>query len=241
MEPLGFTNPQIQRLRRLIGRRSARRDEGAFVVEGAVLVGEAQRAGWQVEMQYVAPGGTPVDGPPVRELAAGVLERLASTESPQPLVAVVRMPEPPRPGNWRRVMVCAGVADPGNLGTIIRSAEAAGCDLVALTPGTVDPFSPKVVRSSAGALFHVPVLVDADPAALGVELVGTSSHQGLDYRVADLSGPVGVVVGSEAHGVPDDVSVQRWVTIPHEGRSESLNAAMAATLLVFEVMHQQAR
>jgi len=246
MEPLGFTNPQIQRLRRLLGRRSARRDEGAFVVEGPTLVAEAVRAGWEVEAQFVAPGGRPVDGVPVRHLAAGVIERVASTDTPQSLLAVVRLPDAPPIGRAdsrgpvaQRVVVGAGLADPGNLGTILRSAEASGFDLVALTPGTVDPFSPKTVRASAGAIFHVPVLVDVDANELGVPLVGTSSHRGEVYTEADLRGPIGIVIGNEAHGVPDDLRVDRWVTIPHEGRSESLNAAMAATLLVFEVMRQR--
>ena len=131
------------------------------------------------------------------------------------------------------------MADPGNLGTILRSAEAAGFDAVALTPGSVDPFSPKVVRASAGALFHVPVLVDVDPTSLGIPLVGTSSHHGVAYTEADLSGPMALVVGNEAHGVPEDLSVDQWVSIPHAGRSESLNAAMATTVLLFESLRQR--
>jgi TrmH family RNA methyltransferase len=241
MEPLGFSNPQIQRLRRLLGRRSARWDEGAFVVEGATLVEEAVRAGWEVEVQFVAPGATGVPGLPTRALAPGVLERVATTESPQPVLAVVRMRNAPPPDHPRRVLVGAGLSDPGNLGTILRSAEAAGFDLVALTPGSVDPYSPKTVRASAGAIFHVPVVVDVDPTTLGVELVGTSSHIGEACTSADLSSPLAIVIGNEAHGVPADVPVQRWITIPHEGRAESLNAAMAATLVVFEVMRQQGR
>ena len=239
MEPLGFTNPQIQRLRRLLGRRSARWDEGAFVVEGEILLREAVRAGWDVEMQYVAPGAEGVAGLPTRYLAPGVMERVASTEHPQPVLAVVRMREPSTVATATRVVVCAGLSDPGNLGTILRSAEAAGFDLVALTPGSVDPYSPKTVRASAGALFHVPVAVDVDPSSLGVDLVGTSSHLGNPFTDTDLTGPLGIVIGNEAHGVPDDVQVTRWVTIPHAGRSESLNAAMAATLLVFEVLRQR--
>ena len=246
MEPLGFTNPQIQRLRRLLGRRSARWEEGAFVVEGHMLVAEAVRAGWEVEAQFVSPNGSALDGIPVRRLADGVMERVASTDTPQSVLAVVRMPAPREHGARRvpegtaeRVVVCAGLADPGNLGTILRSAEASGFELVALTPGTVDPYSPKTVRASAGAIFHVPVVVDVDVHSLGLPLVGTSSHQGEVYTDADLRGPIGIVIGNEAHGVPDGLPIDRWVTIPHGGRSESLNAAMAATLLVFEVMRQR--
>jgi TrmH family RNA methyltransferase len=202
-------------------------------------VAEATRAGWEIEAQYVAPGGRPVDGSPVRWLAPGVLERVASTETPQPVLAVVRMPDPaPAVTGHERVVVCAGIADPGNLGTILRSAEAAGFDAVACTPGTVDPYSPKTVRASAGALFHVPVLVDCDPASLGLPLIGTKAEGGQPYTSADLTGPLALIVGSEAHGVPDDVHVEQWISVPHAGRSESLNAAMAATLVVFEVRRQ---
>ncbi len=239
MELLGFTNPQVQRLRRLLGRRSARWDERAFVVEGATLVAEAVSAGWVVEAQFVAPGAAPVEGTPVCWLGPGVAERVASTESPQPVLAVVKMREPEAPIALDLAVVCVGIADPGNLGTILRSAEAAGCDVVALTPGTVDPYSPKTVRASAGALFHVPVITEVDPRSLGVELIGTSSHGGMNYTEADLRGPLAIVIGNEAHGLPDDVSIDRWVTIEQAGRGESLNAAMAATLLVFEALRQR--
>jgi len=239
MELLGFNNPQVQRLRRLLGRRSARWEERAFVVEGVTLLAEAIRGGWVVEAQYVAPGCTPVAGPPVCWLGPGVAERVASTETPHPVMAVVKMREESVPAAVRLALVCVGIADPGNLGTILRSAEAAGCDVVALTVGTVDPYSPKTIRASAGAIFHVPVLTDIDPRALGVELVGTSSHSGERYTDADLGGALAIVIGNEAHGLSADVSIDRWVTIEQAGRSESLNAAMAATLLVFEARRQR--
>ncbi len=149
------------------------------------------------------------------------------------------------------VVVLDRLSDPGNLGTIVRSAEAAGVDVVVLTPGSVDVYSPKVVRSSAGALFHVPVVVaelDAVGAA-GLEVVGTSSHGSAARTVvpcteADLTGRVALVMGNEAAGLPDDWvdaagPIRRWVTIPHRGRGESLNVAMATTLLVFEAARQR--
>ncbi|MGD9702151.1 MAG: TrmH family RNA methyltransferase [Acidimicrobiia bacterium] len=247
MEPLGLTNPRIQRLRRLLGRRSARSEEGAFVVEGRGLLAEAFAAGWDVEVQFVAPGGSPIDAPgvPVAHLAPGVLERVASTESPQPVLGIVRQRTAALQalvGTATFVVVCAGVSDPGNLGTILRSAEAAGADAVVLTTASVDPFNPKVVRASAGALFHVPVVVGVPPTALrdtGWELLGTSSHQGVPYTEPVLTGPLALVVGSEAHGIGEDVPIDTWLTIPHLGRSESLNVAMAATVLCFEVARQR--
>jgi len=245
--PLRFDSPQIQRLRRLIGRRSARREDGAFVVEGATLVAEALRAGWEVEAQFVAPGATPVDGTDavVLHLAPHVIERVASTESPQPVMAVVRMPQRRAAdlAGASLVVVCDRVADPGNLGTIMRSAEASGADGVVLITGSVDPYNPKVVRASAGALFHVPVVVDGalpELRDLALPLVGTSSHEGTVYTAADLTTPFALVMGSEAHGIDPQIPIDSWLTIPHQGRAESLNVAMATTVLVFEAARQRA-
>ena len=236
--PLAFSNPQIQRLRRLIARRSERHHAGAFVVEGAVLIAEALVAGWAVEAQFVAPGVAPVEGAPVWSLAEGVAERIAATETTPGLFAVVSMTtaDPGVLDAASFVVVADGVADPGNLGTIIRSAEAAGADLVVLTPGTVDTFNPKVVRATAGSLFHVPVLEATlnDVRTAGLRVVATSSHRGTPHTAADWSGRLAVVVGSEAHGLPDDAPADTWVRIEHRGRTESLNVAMAATILCFE-------
>jgi TrmH family RNA methyltransferase len=190
---------------------------------------------------------------PVHELADGVLERVGSTDAPQAPVAVVAMPEvaADRLESAEFVVVLDRVSDPGNLGTILRSAEAAGADLVVLTPGSVDPYNPKVVRSAAGALFHVPVIVaEIDRVAdAGLRLVGTTSHEFPGRTVtahteADLRGRVAIVMGNEADGLPadwDDTSgpIRTWVTIPHRGRSESLNVAMATTVLVFEAARQR--
>lgn len=238
----------MQRLRRLLGRRSARYDEGAFVVEGRKLIEEAVAGDWQVEAQYVAPGTEPVGGTQAvtYELAPHVIERVASTESPQPLLAVVRMRQLAVDDLARAslVVVCDRIADPGNLGTILRSCEAAGVEGVVLITGSVDPFNPKVVRSSAGALFHVPVVADValhELQRLGLALVGTSAHTGTSYTEADLTAPFALVMGSEAHGVDEQIPIDSWLTIPHSGRAESLNVAMAATVVVFEAARQRDR
>lgn len=217
------------------------------MVEGPGLVAEAVAAGWEVTAQFVAPGGEPVPGTgaPVFELAPGVLERVATTEAPRPLLAVVRCPAIGLAAliGATFVVVADGIADPGNLGTVLRSAEAAGADAVVLTPGSVDPTNPKVVRASAGALFHVPVISASldEVRGLGLRLLGTSSHRGTAHTVTDLAGPVALVLGNEAHGLPDDAPVDAWITIPHRGRAESLNVAMAATVLCFEVARQRDR
>lgn len=182
---------------------------------------------------------------PVFELAPHVMERIASTESPQPVLAVLRMRELPVASlaGSSLVVVCDRVSDPGNLGTILRSCEAAGVDGIVLVTGSVDPYNPKVVRASAGALFHVPVVSDValpDLRHLGMPLVGTSSHQGAAYTATDLTLPFALVMGSEAHGVDPQIPIDTWLTIPHAGRAESLNVAMAATVVVFEAARQRA-
>ncbi len=134
------------------------------------------------------------------------------------------------------VLVADQLNDPGNLGTMLRSSEAAGVEAVVLTPGSVDPFNPKVVRASAGAVFHVPVISATldEVRAAGIRLVGTSSHLGGRHTEGDWSGRLAIVLGNEAHGLPDDAAVDQWIRIEHHGRAESLNVAMAGTLLVFE-------
>ena len=218
------------------------------MVEGETLVRDAVAAGWEIETQFVAPGGAAVPAPTgvVHDLAPGVVERVASTDTPRPLIAIVRR----RAHSWselpspRFVLVADRVADPGNLGTMLRSAEASGADAVAVTPGTVDPYAPKTVRSSAGAVFNVPIVpiaTLADLRAVGLAVLGTSSHRGRPHTDTDLSAPVAVVFGNEAHGLPDDEAVDDWLTIPHAGRAESLNVAMAATVVCFEAARQRAR
>ncbi len=140
-------------------------------------------------------------------------------------------------------MFLDAVSDPGNLGTILRSAEAMGASGVVLGSGTVDLFNPKVVRASAGALFHVPVVEGAsldEVKALGYRVLATSSHEqagSQNLHEADLSGAVCVVLGSEAHGVSAELAtnVDGWIRIDHAGRAESLNVAMAATIISYEM------
>ncbi|MAT03785.1 MAG: rRNA methyltransferase [Acidimicrobiaceae bacterium] len=207
-----------------------------------MLIREAIDADWNVLVEFVAPGADPVSDAAVFELGDGVLERVASTERPQPNLAVVAMPERSIDLSTIDLAIVADrLSDPGNLGTILRSAEAAGVDVVVVTPGSVDPYNPKVVRATAGALFHIPV-VEADLAAVratGLRLIGTSSHQGDPHTTADWTGRIAIVMGSEAHGLAADAPIDQWVRIEHRGRAESLNVAMATTLLAFEAARQR--
>jgi TrmH family RNA methyltransferase len=222
-----------------LGRRSSRYEEGVFVVEGLTLLRQAVEAGWTVEGCYLSPG-TAVDlDVSLHELAPNVMERVASTESPQPVLAVVSMRPMALRDDATLVIVADQLADPGNAGTIIRSAEAAGAHGVIMTPGSVDPYNPKVVRASAGSLFRVPVLEATLESLTNFRLLGTSSHRGDVYTDPVYHGRVALVVGNEAHGLADDAVIDQWITIPHAGPAESLNVAMAATVLLFEVARQR--
>ncbi|MCU1345012.1 MAG: putative methyltransferase [Acidimicrobiia bacterium] len=238
---IGLQNAKIQRLRRLLGRRSARLEEGVFVIEGPTLVREAVEAGLNIEAVYTEFAGlsyVPQDVELI-EVADGVLAKVGSTVSPQPILAIASLLTKPVPANATFVVACAGVADPGNAGTILRSAEAAGADAVVFTAGSVDVYNPKCVRASAGALFHIPVSVDVDLRSLGLPVVGAVADGGTPHDAYDLRGPVMLVLGNEAHGLPADLVLDGLITVEHVGRAESLNVAMASTVLCFEVARQR--
>ena len=175
------------------------------------------------------------------------IERIASTVSPQPHIAIVEFP---RAGDLSRigtgwVLVADRIQDPGNLGTMIRSATAAGAAALVVTAGSVDAFSTKVVRAAAGALFVLPCIEVAsldEVSAAGLSMVGTSSHHhagSVAYDEFDFAGRIALVMGNEAAGLDPSAPIDTWVTIPHVGPVESLNVAMATTVLAFEIARQR--
>lgn len=233
-----------------------------LVAEGAKVLGEALRAGAAVESVYLEPGAGPAElalaarchdaGARVFDLEPGVLARVAGTVTPQPILAVVAAPATALAGvvdaDPRLVVVCVEVRDPGNAGTVLRSADAAGAGAVVACDGSVDLFQPKTVRASAGAVFHVPVVnggaADEVLAALGgagLRRLGAAARGGVDYVEADLAGPTALVLGNEAHGLPSDLfeHLDGLVTIPLAGGAESLNVGMAAAVLCFEAARQR--
>ena len=236
-EPLSPRNSRVKHLRDIARSRAARESEGVVLVEGATLIAEVLAAGWDVLEEFVGPGGEQVTAGVCTPLTAAALERVATTTEPQPNLALIARRQSELTSDVRSVMVLDGLGDPGNVGTLIRSAEAAGLDAVICTPGTADVLSPKTIRSSAGAVFHVPVIEMSldDVAEVGFLLVATSSHRGTPYRSFDWSQKIAVVMGNEAHGVDDDSKISEWVQIPQRGRSESLNVAMAGTLIAFAI------
>jgi len=210
-------------------------------------VEEAVLAGLDIREQYVREDYEDYEAPiDTHELDAKTFNSVAATDSPRGILAVCAIPDAGSmsfdDSDW--LLVLHEVSDPGNLGTLVRSAEAAGATGVVLVGNTVDPWSPKTVRASAGAIFHVPIWqVDSleTLSAVGVRLLGTTSHDSLGVSHpesvydADVSGLIGIVLGNEAHGLPADIAVDSWITIEHAGRSESLNVAMAGTVLAMHV------
>ncbi len=186
-------------------------------------------------------------GARVYELAPGVVERVASTVTPQPVLAVFPMVDVPSvPAGADLVVVMADVRDPGNAGTVLRSADAAGADAVVCCGSTVDPYNPKTVRASAGSLFHVPVVLADDPVDLlevlgetGFRRLGAVVRGGEDYDGVDWTVPSALVLGNEAHGLPDGLPLDGLVGIPMAGRAESLNVGMACAVLCFEALRQR--
>ena len=254
---LGFTSGRVKRLRQLLERSSVRRRERVFVVEGPTLVGDALDAGVELECLFVGPGAAePVTGRaaalgvPVLELAPGVLERVAGTVTPQPVLAIARMVDVDLAelSDQTLVVVCVDVRDPGNLGTVLRSAESAGVGGIICCDGSVDVYNPKCVRASAGSLFHTRVVARGDPVKVlgtlgewGLRRLGTRPDGGEPYYRVDLAAPTALVLGNEASGLPAPAAaaIDGWVTIPMAGRTESLNVGMAAAVLCFEAARQR--
>jgi len=249
-------HPVVAAFRRLAA--SPRRDEGGRVLlDGYHLVTEALAGGVVVEQVLVngdagdARSDALVErlrtvGARVHFASSRVVQAAARVEASQGIVAIARRPAPGATSLLAAsdlfLLVADQVADPGNLGTIVRTALAAGATAVAVTPGGVDPYNPKVLRATAGAIFRLPVICQEAPAlshALsqrGVRVLVADARGSLDYRDARVDRPLAIVVGNEARG-PDPAwsAVGTAVRIPLFGPAESLNVAVAAALLAYEV------
>jgi TrmH family RNA methyltransferase len=251
----------VQLLRRLSGRRSARQEEGAFVIEGPTLLRDAITAGVTLREVFAAPDADPAlladaaaAGALVRPVTSQVLAAAVDTVTPQGIAAIAPRLEVSLEAAVAAAargplsLVLVGVSDPGNAGTLLRAAEAAGAAAVLFCGGSVDPCNPKCVRASAGALFHLPVAIGGEAQAVleqlrgaGVQTAATVVRGGAPYDTVDLTGPVALLLGSEAHGLPDAVTagVDLRLSIPMAGRAESLNVAMAGSVLCFEALRQR--
>jgi TrmH family RNA methyltransferase len=255
--PLGSHHADVKRLRALLRDRGARDQAACFVCEGPRVIAAALDAGAALQELFVGIDATAAanaaaeraaeSGIRVRQLAAGVAARVSDTRTAQGVFALAAL---------RRVgldvlagssltVVATHLADPGNAGTLIRSAAAAGARVILLGPGSVDAYNPKTVRASAGACFAVEI-VEGVPAvealqalgSAGVQRVGALAAGGTAPEAVDLARPTAIVLGHEVHGLAADLPLDAEVSVPMHG-TESLNVAMAGTVLLFEAARQR--
>lgn len=248
-------NQKIKWVKSLQASSRTRRQEGLCVVEGVRLAEEALASGWTPRLVLHTPESgeriqAAIEGFAARQAAIemvneAVMRSASDTETPQGILVVLEQQSLALPDNLDFVFIPDGVRDPGNLGTMLRTTAAAGVQAVFLPPGAVDPFSPKVVRSGMGAHFRLPIYsldwqeIASRLATIPVYLA--AAGEGLPYTQADWRSPLALIVGGEAHGPGE----QAWalspsaVHIPMPGKMESLNAAMAAGILIFEVLRQR--
>jgi TrmH family RNA methyltransferase len=264
-------NPSVKRAVKLRTRRG--RDEyNAFLAEGDILIEEAARSGADIAEIFVREGSdyefTGAIAGHVNSLSGDLFDEIADTVTPQDVIAVIAKPKHGElsgalldglAGRYKAddagdtgrkdalsVVILDRLQDPGNVGTVLRSADAAGFDAVIAIKGTADVYAPKVVRAAAGAIFRIPVFQakDADEALAALRdarfKVCALHMEGADYNVAELQGRTALVVGNEGAGVSKDflLGAQMRVCIPMREGADSLNAGVAASIVMFEKVRQ---
>ncbi len=248
-------NPKIKQVRALQERSRNRRKAGAFVVEGVRLVDEALLSGWQTQFvlytEQLDPRGQEIiaayrqNNVEVQQTTPEVMKTASDTQTPQGILAVISNPPPEIPPKLNFVVILDNVRDPGNMGTLLRTGLAAGIDALFLPPGNVDPFAPKVVRAAMGAHFRLPILtltwaeIRETVQPFDVFLADAVGIQA--YNQADFSQPSVIIIGGEADGAgPEARSLSdQSIHIPMPGGIESLNAAVAGAIVLFEVVRQR--
>jgi TrmH family RNA methyltransferase len=254
-------NPRVKELRAAL-LRPGRGEADGIALEGMHLLEEAVRSGVSIQTVFVAIGQEQLlddlNLAPSAEILAlprEILDSAVSTESPQPVAALAH----PRNWPWEELLsprngappliaILSGIQDPGNLGTILRSAEAFGASGVICLAGTVSRWNAKAMRASAGSVFRLPVLASSESKAFerlreaGIRTFAAMPHDSEPANESDLTGPVALVIGSEGNGLSSETAAQcdARITIPCPGPVESLNAAVAASVLFYEASRQRA-
>ncbi len=253
-------NKQITYIQKLQKKRSFRKEEGVYVVEGERLFSEVSFK----DIVHVYMSSTFLKSHPeiqirmekqnipVEEMTDGVFQAVSDTVTPQGVLAIVRQAhykmEEMLKGAATALLLLDNLQDPGNLGTVFRTAEGAGVSGILLSRDTVDLYNPKVVRATMGAIYRVPFLyVDnmaetiADLRKKSIQIFASTLEDSVPYDSIDYTGPYGVVVGNEGQGIRRE-NVQastKCIHIPMEGKVESLNAAVAASVILFEGLRQR--
>ncbi len=249
-----LNNPRVKLARRLQADRRARQREGLFVVEGTRWLAELVHGGHEAAFvlytsawAQTGPAGrllAQLDAP-AYAVTEAVLASVSDTESPPGALAVLPRPVLSWPAPPDLVLILDQLRDPGNLGTILRSAAAAGCDGVVIAPGTVDPYNPKAVRASMGALLRLPVAqlnwAEIAPRVSPLAVFLAAADGARIYTTVDWSAPSALIIGGEAAG-PSSAAhslARARIRIPMRSTTESLNAAVAASVILFEAARQR--
>ncbi len=252
-------NPKIQRIRDLLAHSRSRTEQNAFVLEGIRLVEEAAQFGSTFDTLFhssqLNPRGLELIeklnsvGVMIEELDTDLMNRISATETSQGIMAIVSNHKPFVPSNFDSSLVLDSIRDPGNLGTILRTASAAGVQVVFLTPDCADYLSPKVLRAAMGAHFHIPVITK-NWLEIASELTTQSTKPniylsdvqcGNSLWECDFRPPTTIIISNEANGASSEAQelANDKVHIPMPGGFESLNASIAAAVLLFEVVRQR--
>ncbi len=256
----GRHNPLVKELRRAFATGEPTSD-GYCAIEGVRILEEALRSSLRFRAVFFSNSGRAKAERLLPQIAAHVETLLlpdklfasaVPSETPQGVAALVKVKEFSLEDVLARaangpLLVIAGLQDPGNLGTILRSTEAFGAGGVILGEGTVHYLNPKVVRASAGSVFRLPIANSKLAEAIqtlkagGIRRLATSSHKGVPLKDADLAGPLAIFIGSEGAGIPRDLvrNMDEFIAIPHSPQVESLNAGVAASIVLYELARQR--
>lgn len=258
MEISSISNPRVKEWRKLL-QKKYRDEQGRFLVEGVHLVQEAIRAQQPIEaILFSSRHGLPREletnsNCEVIAVSEEIIQKCSSTSTPQPVIAVIQKVQMDlkvsRSAKTTLILALDRVQDPGNVGTLLRSAAATNAEMVLVGEGSADIYNPKTLRASMGALFHMPVqqvnlpqvldeLIQLEPQ---LKIVGTDVASGQSCYEYDWLQPTIVVIGNEGEGLSAEIrsKLKSLITIPMSGRTESLNAAMAGTLLLFEAQRHK--
>ena len=237
--------------------RRFRDKENLFILEGLRLIEEAIRANMDIEYIIISKDyedkfndlllENNISSNKIITLSNNLFMQLASTENPQGIIAVIKKNDKKKDLSGDFFLICDKVQDPGNLGTIIRTAHAAGVDGIILTKGTVDIYNDKTIRSTMGSIFYLPIFYDDNDFSIirnlkkdGFGLVATSLKESRNFFEEDLKGKIILAVGNEGNGISNELFelADKKVKIPMPGGAESLNVSIATSIILFEKVRQ---
>lgn len=248
-------NPRVKLVYSLQQRPRARRAERRIVLEGNRLLHDALQRGATPFFALYDPASADYEliaalqahSVKLHAVAPDIMQHVSDTQQPQGVVGVFELPMPDMPRRAERVLILDGLREPGNLGTMLRTAAAADVQVVLLSPGTVDPYNPKVLRAGMGAHFRVPILevkwfeIAGYCEEHGLSIYAATAQAEQSYSAADWTRPWALIVGNEAHGLSQQALnlPHTPLAIPMAAATESLNAATACAVMLFEAQRQR--